>query len=320
MTIPNSQSSLKKDSRREFIVKTGTFAAGALLTTNEIDASLTTVAESPPKAPKGLVGSQLYGWGQYYQRMEKNWSDHIDEIFSALRDAGYDYAEGFVDVNNPENMIGFADRLRSKGLAPVSLYTGGQLHEKGKSDEVVEKLIQAGSVCRQAGFKIINCNPDPIGREKSEEELKVQANALTKLGEGLKQHQIQLGIHNHTPALINHAREFHHNFRETSPALVGFCFDVHWVYRGGVKPMEALREYSNRIVSWHLRQSRNRIWWEDLDSGDIDYRQIAKFSSAHQIAPLYTVELAIEKGTKITRSVVENHRRSREFIRKIFQA
>ena len=32
----------------------------------------------------------------------------------------------------------------------------------------------------------------------------------------------------------------------------------------------------------------------------------------------YTVELAIEKGTAITRSAIENHRRSREFVRKVF--
>lgn len=314
------QMSPKKESRREFFIKTGKVGAGALIASHEIGASFATAAESPPRQPEALVGSQLYGWGQYYQRMEKNWSDHMDEILSALRDAGYDYAEGFVDTNRPENMARFADRLRAKGLTPVSLYTGARLHEKGKSDEVVEKLIQAASVCHEAGFRIINCNPDPIGREKSDSELEVQAKTLTKLGEGLKKHQIQLGIHHHTPALANNAREFHHNFRETSPALVGFCYDVHWVFRGGIQPKEALRDYSNRIVSWHLRQSRDRIWWEDLDSGDIDYNQIAQFSKTHQIPPFYTVELAIEKGTKITRSVVENHRRSREYVRRIFQA
>ena len=34
----------------------------------------------------------------------------------------------------------------------------------------------------------------------------------------------------------------------------------------------------------------------------------------------FSVELALEAGTKITRSVVENHRRSREFVRKVFGA
>ena len=34
----------------------------------------------------------------------------------------------------------------------------------------------------------------------------------------------------------------------------------------------------------------------------------------------YTVELAIENGTKITRTVVENHRRSRDYVRQTFGA
>jgi hypothetical protein len=36
------------------------------------------------------------------------------------------------------------------------------------------------------------------------------------------------------------------------------------------------------------------------------------------LPPIYSVELALEDGTKITRSAVENHRRSREFVRRVF--
>ena len=40
----------------------------------------------------------------------------------------------------------------------------------------------------------------------------------------------------------------------------------------------------------------------------------------HSLPRRFTVELALENGTKVTRSVVENHRRSREFVRKVFGA
>ena len=39
-----------------------------------------------------------------------------------------------------------------------------------------------------------------------------------------------------------------------------------------------------------------------------------------KLPPYYTVELAIENGTKITRGVVENHRRSRDYVREVFRA
>lgn len=308
--MPSSPFPKGQLNRRQFLI-----ASGAAAMVANCPSALT---QAPPVQP--LVGTQLYGWGQYYERDGKNLYDHLDEALSAIRDCGYDYAEGSVDAGTPENNAKFAGRLHSKGLKPVSLYTGGRLHETGTADQTVAKLLAAATICRQSGFSIINCNPDPIGRDKTDDELKTQAAALNRLGAGLKEIGLRLGIHHHTPEMRNGAREFHSNFRLTPPGVVGFCYDVHWVYRGGVQPMDCLKEYGERVVSWHLRQSREQIWWEDLAPGDIDYLAVAKFSQANRLAPFYTVELAIENGTKITRSVVENHRRSREYVKQTFGA
>jgi len=293
--------------RREFL---RTLAVG-------LTAAGTRTAPAAEAAPPPRVGSQLYGWGQYYQREGKNLNDHLDEVFSALRDAGYDFAEGFLDVANPEANLRFAERLRAKGLRPVTLYTGARLHDE-QAGEVVQRLLTAARACREAGFQVINCNPDPIGREKTEAELQRQVAALIELGRGLQALGLKLGIHHHTPELANQAREFHYNFQHSPPELVGFNIDTHWMYRGGLPPLEALRSYGARVVSWHLRQSRDGVWWEDLDTGDVDYTAIARYAREHRLAPVYAVELALEAGTRITRSAVENHRRSRDFVRRVF--
>jgi inosose dehydratase len=312
----NSKSLSQSASRRDFIKQVSTgVGLGALSAGAGLVGPLAGAAERG----KVLVGSQLYGWGQYYQRMNKTVNENLGEVLSAIRDAGYDYAEGSLDMNEPQNNVRFAEQLKAKGLCPVSFYTGGRLYEEGKAREIVRKLLEAAKLCRKEGFSIINCNPDPIGREKTEAELKVQVEALKELGQGLKQLNMRLGIHHHTPEMKNKAREFHFNFRNSEAGLVDFCYDVHWVYRGGVLPMQALADYGDRVVSWHLRQSRDGIWWEDLDKGDIDYEAVAGFSKQHRLPPFYTVELALENGTKITRSVVENHQRSREFVRTVFQ-
>lgn len=308
-------------SRREFMAasaKTAALFAVAGLGLETLPPGQTRAADATASAVKPVVGSQLYGWGQYYDRDKRNLFEHLDEVLSALRDAGYDYAEGNVDSNAPDNNGRFADRLRQKGLQPVSLYTGGRLHEAGPAAENVRKIVAAAKVCAQAGFSVINCNVDPIGREKTDAELANQVAALKDLAAGLKDLGLRLGIHHHTPELHNHAREFHYNFKNAPAGLVDFCFDVHWVYRGGLAPMEALTTYADRVVSWHLRQSREGTWWEDLDEGDVDYKAIAAYASQHRIPPRYSVELALEGGTKITRSVVENHKRSRDYVRKVF--
>jgi inosose dehydratase len=298
-----------KTCRRSFLEKTSLALAGLGFT--HLLAHAAEEVES-----KGLVGSNIYGWGQYAQR--ENRPLDVGLVISALRDCGYDYLENSMDVAHPEENARFADQLKSRGLRPVSLYSGGRLHEAGNAAETIAKILTAAKTCRRAGFTSISCNPDPIGREKTDSELRTQAAALEELGRGLNEIGMRLGIHHHLPEMTNSAREFHYVFRHTDPELVGFCYDVHWVWKGGVKPLDALQQYGKRIVSWHLRQSREGIWWEDLDSGDLDYPAVAEYIKAHDLPRLFTVELALEGGTKITRSVVENHRRSREYVRRTF--
>ena len=316
MQPDNHVPSASRLSRREFITRTASAAAlGTLASSDGLLPNLN--AAEPAAGPdKGLVGSNIYGWTQYAQRDKK--ALDVGEVLSALRDCGYDYLENFMDAGRPESIARFAEQVKAKGLQPVSLYTGARLHETGKADEAVARILAAAKVCREAGFRVISCNPDPIGREKTDDELKTQAAALTKLGEGLNALGLQLGVHHHMPEMAKQAREFHYNFRHTQPAVVGFCYDVHWVWKGGVPPMDALRAYGNRVVTWHLRQSRDKIWWEDLDTGDIDYEAVARYAQEHKLPRRFTVELALEGGTKVTRSAVENHRRSREFVRKVF--
>lgn len=303
-------------SRRQFITRGGVALVATGLPLANGCSTLSRLAYAQPP----LVGSQLYGWGQYYERAGKQMSEHINEVLSAVRDCGYDYAESTLDLDRPENNVHFADRCKSKGLRPVSLDTGGRLHEEGKASETTQKILDAAKICRTAGYSIINCNPDPIGREKTDQELTTQVRALQGLGTGLNQLGMRLGIHHHGPELRNRAREFHYNFQNSAPEVVGFCYDVHWVFRGGLQPLEVLPEYGDRIVSWHLRQSRSGIWWEDLDKGDVDYGAVARYARRYRLTPFFTVELALEEGTTVTRSVVENHQRSHNYVRTVFGA
>lgn len=299
-------------SRRVFIRQLSLLAMGA-------GASLPVVgltAADTPDADQAVVGSNQYGWGQYAERDKKSFD--IEGVMSALRDTGYDYLESNLDVNQPENNVRLADQMKARGLKTVTLYTGARLHEADKAPENIKKLLTAAKVAYDQGFRRLSCNLDPLGREKTDEELKNQVAALKDLGAGLKEIGIRIGIHHHMPEMANHAREFHYNFQHTDPKTIGFCYDVHWVFKGGVQPMDALRQYGKRIVSWHLRQSRQGIWWEDLDEGDVDYPAIAEYARKSNLPRVYTVELALEGGTKITRSSVENHRRSREYVRKNF--
>lgn len=311
---PSDVDCLALQSRREFLART--VSGVALATLGPLSSNSFAGDASSPELT--LVGSNVYGWGQYAERDHKPLN--VEDVLSALRDTGYNYLETYLDVARPEANARFADQLRAKGLQPVSLYTGARLHEAGPAKEVVEKILAAARICRQAGFRVLSCNADPIGREKTEAELKNEAGALADLGEGLNSLGMKIGVHQHLPEMASHGREFHYVFEHTRPETVGWCYDVHWVWKGGIPPLEALMQYGERVVTWHLRQSRQNIWWEDLDTGDVDYSAVAKYAREHGLARRFSVELALEPGTKITRSVIENHRRSREFVRRVFQS
>lgn len=300
-------------SRREFLGITSAAALGLVLSADE---GIGAAETGSPATPKSLVGSNIYVWTQYAQRAKKPFD--VEEIISALRDTGYDYLEGFMDVKNPDQNAHFAGQLKAKGLQPVSLYVGARLHEEGKATEVVANILAAAKVCQEAGFQVISCNADPIGREKTDAELKTQVAALSELGAGLNAMGMKLGVHQHMPEMANHAREFHYDFDHTKPEVVGWCYDVHWVWKGGIMPLDALRQYGQRVVTWHLRQSRNRIWLEDLEPGDVDYSAVAQYAREHRLARRFSVEIALEPATTITRSPIEDHRISREFVRQVF--
>src|ERR1035441_2196730 len=139
--IASIPSSAAWQSRREFIRHVGSAVAlGAMMSPFTPSQG----AESPrAMAQKTLVGSNIYGWGQYAERDKKKLN--VEEVISALRDTGYDYLESNMNVAQPEENAKFAEQLRAKGLQPVSLYTGAHVHEAAQAGAVVTRILDRKS-------------------------------------------------------------------------------------------------------------------------------------------------------------------------------
>jgi hypothetical protein len=73
-----------------------------------------------------------------------------------------------------------------------------------------------------------------------------------------------------------------------------------------------------RLREIHVRSARNKLWLEDLEDSDIDYRKVAEYLRAEQLTPLVVVELAYRPNTKITRPLSEDLRLSRIYAEKMF--
>jgi len=269
--------------------------------------------------PDRLVSANVYVWMQTYARSHEDIGGHWPDVLDDLRAAGYPGVEPFLSVIATDEAAADFDRmLEERELRASSFYTGGQLHDASTAPETVAGILAAARRAPALGARGLTVNPDPIGRRKTDAELATQAEALNRLGEGLRALGLGLWVHNHTPEMAEQGRELRHNLEATDPALVGFCADVHWLWRGGGDPYAYLEQYADRLGALHLRNSRDGVWSETLGDGDLDYRRVRRILDEARFSGPLMVELALEEGTPHTQPLVESMRQSRAYLREVF--
>ena len=250
--------------------------------------------------------AQVYIFVQDAQRRKAKVTDEVNTICETIAGAGYRGAELMWEFFDPLNRERTMAALRKHRLQVPIVYSN------------MENAVEVGEAARDAGCVAINVNPrpKPKGQRKSDEELATQSAALNRLGEALNKRGQQLLYHTHDPEMAEGAREWRYTLRNTDPALVHFCMDTHWIYRGGQDPIALLREAGKRTGSLHLRNSTKGIWSPEFGPGDMDYDAIKKAVVGE---PYLVVELAYEKGTEASWNLREALARSRAYAKQVFK-
>ncbi|MBI4531511.1 MAG: TIM barrel protein [Candidatus Latescibacteria bacterium] len=265
------------------------------------------------------VATQVYVWLQMYRRQQRSLEEHLDDVLGEVRTVGFDAFEGWLTwCSTPAQTQELGTLLGKHGLQLACLYHSGVYHEREGAEKMVAQTSELSRRARDIGCPSINVNPDPIGRDKTDEELKIQGEFLNRIAQELRGIGLRFTVHNHTPEMRNDAREHRANLTHTDADLVGFCLDLHWVLRGGQDPIAILRETGGRTQSLHLRNAVNGVWSETLGDGEIEYRRVSEV--LHEIdyrGPLI-VELAYEQETRLTRTLIENERLAREYVKRVF--
>jgi len=260
------------------------------------------------------VATQMYVWGQVYGQQ-----DYLKDALRKISQAGYEGIECNLSLASTQEKAEQLEKLLKKNsLKLASLYHGGIYHEEETAKNTIEETAKLAKFAKSIGCPAINVNPASKGEEKTEQELKIQAKYLEKMGKILKDMGMDFFCHNHTPEIQNNARELRAICDMTDKMFVNLCLDIHWVLRGGMNPLELMEEYPERLKSLHLRNSSNGIWMEYFGEGDIDYIKVKNLLDRANYEGWLIVELAYEKDTKITKELFENSKISREYVRKIF--
>jgi inosose dehydratase len=210
--------------------------------------------------------------------------------------------------------------VRANNLAMPSVYVGGVMHESHAADATISSALEIAGICKPFGCVAVVHNPSPKpGAEKTDEELRLQSENLNRMGRALAKNGFELRVHHHTPEMISNAREWRQILHTTDPRYVWLCMDLDWVHQGGQDPLGLLREAGSRVAEIHVRNSKDKLWLESVEDGDIDYRPIAAYLDQSKFYPLIVVELAYRAQTVITRPLEEDLRLSRLYVEKIFK-
>lgn len=266
-----------------------------------------------------VLQAGAYVWTQHYGRLNQKAQEHIPEICAGFAKAGYRDVEMMSLFFAPEVEETTYGALQGNGLKCSVAYNGGPMHTaEGARATVAATVELAQRLVRRLALKGISINPNPVGRAKTDEELKIQAEGLNQLGWSLEREGVGLYLHQHAPEMADGAREWRAMLAQTERRYVKVCLDTHWVLRGKQDVMTLLKEAGPRLGSLHLRNSVDGVWSEDFGDGDIDYRAVAGYLRSIGFNGYLSVELAWDQETKITRTLEENLRRSREYTEKVF--
>jgi len=262
-----------------------------------------------------VIGTQLYPWSQFYAAKGKKLEDTLDECLAMIKSSGIDVIEPTIESESVATLYG--KLIRKHRLEVPTIYAGGTLHTQQWAKDF-ESIVNQARWGKTLGARIVVVNPDPVSstekRDKTEEEIRTQSHAMLQLTEVLKSIGLTLAYHTHDSEMRRCARELHHMLLATRRVGMKFCLDAHWIWRGAEESQVVLDDiielYGDRIASLHIRQSRDSIWSETLQDGDIDYYSVArKLKQIDFEGPMH-IEITREQGTPQTMDITDAHRES----------
>ncbi len=262
-----------------------------------------------------------YIFQQYAQREHKTLADVLPEVIPMARNAGFHNIELNAEFFASDVKSTTLDLVHSSGLRMPSVYVGGAMHEAALADATLGRVLEVAKSCQPFGCVAVVFNANPKGErvEKTDEELAFQVQALNRMGRTLSERGLDLRVHNHTPEMVNGAREWRNTLQHTNPRYVSLCLDLDWVEQGGQEPLALLKKAGSRVHEIHTRSSQHKLWLEAFGRGDIDYSVVAAYLKSTRLKPLIAVELAYRENTVVTRPLEEDLRMSREYAEKVFE-
>ena len=180
------------------------------------------------------------------------------ESMARLADIGYKCIEISQVPMTDENVKGFRRAIDELGfnVAATSALTAANPMLPGcdmSNPDEMKKMIEDA--------KYLDCDLFRIGSMPMEARFSLQAavdfaKQADEYACQLKEHGIDLYYHNHHFEFARHDGKFLMDIIKENTKYLGFELDIHWIYRGGLDPVEFINQYAGRIRLLHLKDYR----------------------------------------------------------------
>ena len=202
---------------------------------------------------KGLIGVQM-------STIAPNKMPKFDayESMAKLAEIGYKCSEISQVPMTDENVKGFRRAIDELGfnVAATSALTAANPMLPGcdmSNPDEMKKMIEDA--------KYLDCDLFRIGSMPMEARFSLQAavdfaKQADEYACQLKEHGIDLYYHNHHFEFARHDGKFLMDIIKENTKYLGFELDIHWIYRGGMDPVEFINQYAGRIRLLHLKDYR----------------------------------------------------------------
>ncbi|MDO5088165.1 MAG: sugar phosphate isomerase/epimerase [Leptotrichiaceae bacterium] len=196
------------------------------------------------------------------------------ETMKKVSELGYSYIELSqipMDIKNVGEIKKASEDFNIKIAAMSAALEGVQGINQENLTDNFSKIVD--------DCKILDCNYLRIGILPFHcmgniEKIKEFSFKMNGIAEKLLEHGIKLYYHNHHIEFEKYEGQFILDIIRENADKVGFELDVHWIYRGGVNPIDILRKYSGKADLVHLKDYRigkfNMKALEYLKEGKID--------------------------------------------------
>lgn len=275
---------------------------------------LMAVEKKPPFKNKVTVGA--HPWVYAAPLPGYDITPVLDQIFADMQYAGM---EGVELMHDPLRKVASTERigvLSEKHKLPViGTSYSADMWDRNQHNKILEDAEIIITHLAKVGGRTLGTSVGDTEEPKTEQQLDDQAALLKKIMAICNDHGVVLNLHNHTYEVENNLHDLKGTLKRIPEVKLGP--DLNWLVRGGVDPVDFIRQYGDKIVFMHLRdQYQDGRWTEYLGQGSLDFKAITKALKDINFSGDLVIELAHEGNFDPTQPIRESLKKSREFVKK----